>query len=93
MMVYRFCVSSDAQSDDLYADFENSLIYAAYLRERDPERVLADVRSGYVSLEAARRDYGVVIRQSGRKFELDVAATQELRRAWESEKDFSLCSD
>src|SRR5690348_1493096 len=37
MMVYRFCVSSDAQSDDPYADFENSLIYAAYLRERDPE--------------------------------------------------------
>ena len=37
MMVYRFCVSSDAQSNDPYADFENSLIYAAYLRERDPE--------------------------------------------------------
>ncbi|HKW22810.1 MAG TPA: hypothetical protein VJO13_15595 [Ktedonobacterales bacterium] len=37
MMVYRFCVSSDAQSDDPYADFENSLNYAAYLRERDPE--------------------------------------------------------
>ncbi|HEY1390923.1 MAG TPA: hypothetical protein VGF38_20475 [Ktedonobacterales bacterium] len=36
-MVYRFCVSSDAQSDDPYADFENSLIYAAYLREREPE--------------------------------------------------------
>ena len=49
--------------------------------ERDPERVLADVRSGYVSLEAARRDYGVVIRQNGRKFELDVEATRELRRA------------
>lgn len=44
MMVYRFCVSSDAQSDDSYADFENSLIYAAYLRERDPEAaaLLAD---------------------------------------------------
>ncbi len=37
MMVYRFCVSSDAHKDDLYADFENSLNYAAYLRERDPE--------------------------------------------------------
>ena len=48
--------------------------------ERDPERVLTDVRSGYVSLEAARRDYGVVIRQSGRKFEMDVAATEQLRR-------------
>lgn len=37
MMVYRFCVSSGAHSDDPYADFENSLNYAAYLRERDPE--------------------------------------------------------
>jgi hypothetical protein len=37
MMVYRFCVLSDAQGDDPYAAFENSLIYAAYLRERDPE--------------------------------------------------------
>src|SRR5262249_58547305 len=27
--------------------------------EREPERVLADVRSGYVSLESARRGYGV----------------------------------
>ncbi|HZR93217.1 MAG TPA: hydantoinase B/oxoprolinase family protein [Gaiellaceae bacterium] len=29
--------------------------------ERDPERVRADVRDGYVSLEAAARDYGVVL--------------------------------
>jgi len=49
--------------------------------ERDPERVLADVRSGYVSLEAARSDYGVVILQSGRKFALDRAATEQLRRS------------
>jgi len=37
MMVYRFCVSSDAKGDDPYAAFENSLIYAAYMLERDPE--------------------------------------------------------
>ena len=42
--------------------------------------VLADVRAGYVSLESARRDYGVVIRQQGRRFELDAEATRELRR-------------
>jgi N-methylhydantoinase B len=48
--------------------------------ERDPERVLEDVRSGYVSLETARRDYGVVIHQNGRSFVLDLAATIELRR-------------
>ena len=29
--------------------------------ERDPERVRADVRDGYVSVEAAARDYGVVL--------------------------------
>jgi N-methylhydantoinase B len=48
-------------------------------RERPPEKVLADVRSGYVSLEAARCDYGVVIHQQGRRFELDVDATDEVR--------------
>ena len=30
-------------------------------RQRDVERVLADVRAGYVSIEAAARDYGVVV--------------------------------
>ena len=48
--------------------------------ERDPQKVLADVRSGYVSLEAARRDYGVVIQQQGRRFEIHVAATNALRQ-------------
>jgi N-methylhydantoinase B len=54
--------------------------------ERDPERVLADVRSGYVSVAAARTDYGVAIRQSGREFKLDVAATAELRGSRRGEK-------
>ena len=49
--------------------------------ERPAERVLADVRSGYVSLEAASRDYRVVIRQQGRRFELDVDATTALRQS------------
>jgi N-methylhydantoinase B len=49
--------------------------------ERAAERVLADVRAGYVSLESARCDYGVVIRQQGRRFELDTKATAELRRS------------
>jgi N-methylhydantoinase B len=47
--------------------------------ERDPERVLADVRSGYVSVASARDDYGVVIIQEGRKFRLDSEATAQLR--------------
>jgi N-methylhydantoinase B len=53
--------------------------------EREPKKVLADVRSGYVSLEAARRDYGVVINQERRCFELDVEATKELRHRMASD--------
>jgi N-methylhydantoinase B len=49
--------------------------------QRDPQRMLADVCSGYVSLEAAHRDYGVVIQQEGRHYELDLEATAALRRA------------
>ncbi len=45
--------------------------------ERDPEAVLADVREGYVSIEAARRDYGVVIDEA--TLRLDQAATATLR--------------
>jgi N-methylhydantoinase B len=44
--------------------------------EREPERVLSDVRRGLVSAEAARRDYGVVIVDG----HVDVDATRTLRR-------------
>jgi N-methylhydantoinase B len=47
--------------------------------QRDPQRVLADVRAGYVSKESAERDYGVVIHQDGRRFTLDSEATTLLR--------------
>jgi N-methylhydantoinase B len=47
--------------------------------ERDPERVLADVRSGYVSLESAEHDYGVIIQREGRRFEWDAEATDTLK--------------
>ncbi|HLG71998.1 MAG TPA: hydantoinase B/oxoprolinase family protein [Chloroflexota bacterium] len=47
--------------------------------DREPWRVLEDVRNEYVSLESAERDYGVVIRRNGRKYELDEAATESLR--------------
>ena len=43
---------------------------------RNPEAVLHDVRRGYVSIQAAARDYGVVVAQ-GR---VDEAATASLRR-------------
>jgi N-methylhydantoinase B len=43
---------------------------------RDPERVVRDVRLGYVSRAAARRDYKVVLRDDGA---LDVEATSRAR--------------
>jgi N-methylhydantoinase B len=55
--------------------------------ERDPDRVLADVRSEYVSIEAARSNYGVVIHQSGRHFVLDRKATDELRREMQENRN------
>ncbi|TQS70781.1 hydantoin utilization protein B [Rhodobacteraceae bacterium] len=44
---------------------------------RDPARVARDVACGYVSVQAARRDYGVVLAGGA----VDVAATQALRAA------------
>ena len=42
--------------------------------ERDPERVLADVQNEKVSVEAARRDYGVVIDTVSWKVDLQETA-------------------
>jgi N-methylhydantoinase B len=49
--------------------------------ERPPEWVLEDVESGILSIGAAERDYGVVVRDGDRpwRFVLDVAATEALR--------------
>ena len=43
--------------------------------QRDPANVLADVRAGFVTCEAATRDYGVVIADA----EIDIAATKATR--------------
>jgi len=45
--------------------------------ERDPERVLRDVRNELVSLAAARDDYGVVIDPA--VWRVDLAATRARR--------------
>jgi N-methylhydantoinase B len=51
--------------------------------ERDPERVLRDVRDGYVSQEGARRDYGVAVvgdpDRDPEGLQVDEAATATLR--------------
>jgi N-methylhydantoinase B len=46
--------------------------------ERDPARVLEDVLEGYVSIEHARREYGVVIDPAG--LTVDRPATERVRR-------------
>ena len=46
-------------------------------KKRDPQRVLEDVVNGYVSLESARRDYGVAI--DADTLTIDEVATAALR--------------
>jgi len=55
---------------------------------RDPQAVLHDVINGYVSLEAAKQEYGVIIRFTGKPdsllrlpkhYEIDWPATEEAR--------------
>ncbi len=51
--------------------------------ERDPEKVLADVRDGFVSHEAARKEYGVVI--DPKAVSVDAEATAAIRSEASSE--------
>lgn len=46
---------------------------------RAPESVLRDVEEGYVSREAAERDYGVVLKNAGDAWTIDEQATQSRR--------------
>ena len=46
---------------------------------RDPARVLDDVLDDYVSIDAARDQYGVVIAGTGYDLRIDEAATSDLR--------------
>jgi N-methylhydantoinase B len=52
--------------------------------ERDPERVMRDVRDEYVSIEGAARDYGVVVigdpTSDPEGLRVDAAATEALRK-------------
>ena len=52
--------------------------------ERDPQRVLNDVRNGYVTREKARELYRVVVDPAGVDFVLDEAKTRELRSRHEA---------
>lgn len=47
--------------------------------ERDPDAVARDVRKGYISPEAARETYGVVVVESDGEWAVDENATERLR--------------
>lgn len=47
--------------------------------DRDPQAVLADIRQGYISIEAAEREYGVVLTQKDGQYKLDEEQTSTLR--------------
>jgi N-methylhydantoinase B len=47
--------------------------------DRDPAAVAADVRNGFVSVGAARADYGVIVDEQ--TFEVDAGATADARAA------------
>lgn len=48
--------------------------------ERDPHKVLMDVRSGYVSNEMAEKSYGVIIEKVNGELSVDEARTAESRK-------------
>ncbi len=54
--------------------------------DREPARVKQDVINEFVSIEGARKDYGVVI--DGNTFEIEVEETRKVREALSVDKDF-----
>ncbi|MCJ7792332.1 MAG: hydantoinase B/oxoprolinase family protein [Dehalococcoidia bacterium] len=54
--------------------------------ERDPEKVVWDVREGFISVEKARDIYGVVVDTSPEQYVVDYKSTEELRRNLKKEK-------
>jgi len=57
--------------------------------ERDPHAVLEDVADGYVSIERARKDYGIVVRELDAElaeYEVDEAASAAERESIRSER-------
>jgi hypothetical protein len=66
----------------------HTVVYSDHPTETTAAEILADVVSGYVSLESAERDYGVVIRYLGtpeqwvrlsEHYAVDAEATARLR--------------
>jgi N-methylhydantoinase B len=63
---------------------------------RDPDAVKEDVADGYVSIERARKDYGVIVREVDAdlaEYEVDAEATEAQRERIASEREGQLDSD
>jgi len=80
-------VDGEAQSSKLTLQIQRGAMFRHELPggggwgdplERDPLAVLDDMRNGYVSAEAARQEYGVVVDCKARR--VDEAATTALRK-------------
>jgi N-methylhydantoinase B len=64
--------------------------------EREPERVRDDVADGYVTLDRARKDYGVVLQELNAdlgRYEIDLEATARERERIRSERPGWLSAD
>jgi N-methylhydantoinase B len=64
--------------------------------ERDPEAVCEDVADGYVSVERAAKDYGVVVREVDAElaqYEVDSKATEQERERIRSQREGWLDED
>jgi len=60
---------------------------------RDPRRVLEDVLDDYVSIESARRQYGVMITGTAPDLTVDESATTELRRGLSADRSQTSTAD
>ncbi|MEA2319438.1 MAG: N-methylhydantoinase [Solirubrobacteraceae bacterium] len=63
---------------------------------RDPDAVKEDVADGYVSIERARKDYGVIVREVDAdmaEYEVDAEATETQRERIRDEREGMLDSD
>jgi N-methylhydantoinase B len=58
-------------------------------RTRDPASVVADVNEGYVTHQAAERDYGVALVRDGRRYKVDAAGTEKLRASATKREQFT----
>ena len=76
-MPFRFGDQRPKTGDVLRVERPGGGVGVAF--ERSPEAVLQNVRRAYVSVERARRGYGVIVRSRSSGIDLDSEETLKLR--------------